>query len=391
MNKQKTYDKRIIGLDCHPDVCTLAAVCSNTKKTIFIKDRVATTTINKWAKKHLSSSDLVVLEASGNSFAVVALLAKAGIKALVLESKQAGAIKENYCNDDKSSAVKLAHTYLSGLAKEVWTPDRETISKREVFYCYNRARKDSTRSRNRIRSFLNEHAVRLPTGTSLVKDNTLALVKSLYEWNPTQKLILSDLFQSLHHNETRRKQMNLYMKEEVLRNSTMRRLLRIKGINYITAFSLIAFIGDISRFATPKKLSGYLGLCPRKTQSGNNQEGRRGGVGKTGQKHLRSLLIQCAQSIFNTRNSILHQWGLRLFFKKGNRNYVVSALARKLTVRIWYCLNGQMTSTDESASSLKIKLGKILSGLKKSDLPELNKQTKKELITYYSNLLLTTP
>jgi hypothetical protein len=64
----------------------------------------------------------VVLEASGNSFEVARRLHRAGHTALVLESAQSSALQHHYCDDDRFCAVKLARSYLTGLAKEVWQP-----------------------------------------------------------------------------------------------------------------------------------------------------------------------------------------------------------------------------------------------------------------------------
>ncbi len=55
---------------------------------------------------------------------------------MVLESAQAGKIRDIFCNDDRHSAVKLAKVYRSGLAKEVRQPDTKTREYREVFFAH---------------------------------------------------------------------------------------------------------------------------------------------------------------------------------------------------------------------------------------------------------------
>lgn len=266
----------------HPDVFAAAAVIgerADSCTTEWIHDRQQTNEIEIWAKKHLRVDDVVVLEASGNSFEVAGALGQLGYTVLILESKQAGKLQENYCNDDKSSAVKLAKIYLTGMAKIVWQPDAKTRLNREVFFKHRNTVKDCTKHRNRIRSYLSDHRVRLPRGTTLSKKSGLDKALSMRTWDALEKELLTHMFEELWFCETQRKKMKKLMAMEVARNDAMRPLLRILGVNMITAFGLVAMIGDINRFITPKKLVGYLGVAPRKKQSGNNKEGVKGGIG----------------------------------------------------------------------------------------------------------------
>ena len=62
-------------------------------------------------------------------------------------------------------------------------------------------------------------------------------------------------------------------------------LMSAPGIVWVTAFTIAAEIGDISRFSSPIKLTGYTGLCPRVNQSGDMD--RRGPLSKHGPRYLR--------------------------------------------------------------------------------------------------------
>ena len=78
--------------------------------------------------------DLIVLEASGNSFQIVRTLASVDRQALVLESGQMGKLKEAHANNDKISAVRIGKAYLAGTAKTVWVPDAKTQERRDWFH-----------------------------------------------------------------------------------------------------------------------------------------------------------------------------------------------------------------------------------------------------------------
>ena len=67
-------------------------------------------------------------------------------------------------------------------------------------------------------------------------------------------------------------------------------LLSVPGIGWVLAFTIAAEIGEIERFASPEKLTGYTGLCPRVNQSGDSD--RRGPLSKHGPRYLRWALIE---------------------------------------------------------------------------------------------------
>jgi transposase len=62
------------------------------------------------------------------------------------------------------------------------------------------------------------------------------------------------------------------------------------GIGWVLAFTIAAEIGEIERFASPEKLTGYTGLCPRVIQSGDSD--RRGPLSRHGPRYLRWALLE---------------------------------------------------------------------------------------------------
>jgi transposase len=261
------------------------------------------TKLETWAARHLCAGDIVVLEASGNSFEVAHRLHRARRTALVLESAQSSALRHNYCDDDRFCAVKLARSYLSGLAKEVWQPGPETREHREVFCAHRNAVKDATRVRNRIRPYLNEQCIRLKKGTALTDEKTPARVLALHEWSALQQSLLTSLFTQLRQAEERRKELEKLMVRELVARPEWAQLWRLMGVRHRVAFGLMAMIGEIRRFATAKKLAAYIGLSPSKTQSGNNAKGIEKGAGGHGRKDLRALLVQSAHNALAQRGS----------------------------------------------------------------------------------------
>lgn len=73
------------------------------------------------------------------------------------------------------------------------------------------------------------------------------------------------------------------------------RLMSVPGIDATVALSIVAAVGDFTRFRTPEKLVAYLGLNPRVRQSGG-QPAKHGRITKAGAAHARSMLVEAAWS-----------------------------------------------------------------------------------------------
>src|SRR5215213_4960190 len=134
MNDQINPVERVIGLDAHPDSFTAAVLRGRTPAEAWTEkvfNKVPLSQLQSWAKKYTTPNDVITLEASGNSFHLVRVLAALGRRALVLESAQLGKLKEAHANNDKLSAVRIAKAYLAGTAREVWIPDLKTQERRD--------------------------------------------------------------------------------------------------------------------------------------------------------------------------------------------------------------------------------------------------------------------
>jgi transposase len=114
-------------------------------------------------------------------------------------------------------------------------------------------------------------------------------------------------------------------------------LMTAPGIGWITGFTIACELGDISRFSSPVKLTGYSGLCPRVSQSGDMD--RRGPLSKHGPKYLRWGLMEAA--IHAAGHPIYKDRYQRIKRRVGRQRGAKVAqidLARKRSEAIWYML-----------------------------------------------------
>jgi transposase len=119
-------------------------------------------------------------------------------------------------------------------------------------------------------------------------------------------------------------------------------LMSAPGIAWVLAYTIAAEIGEIERFASPKKLTGYTGLCPRVYQSGASD--RRGPLAKNGPKYLRWALIEAATHAARHPVYAAHYQATkqRLGRQRGAKVARVE-VARKLAEAIWYMLTREQT------------------------------------------------
>jgi transposase len=114
-------------------------------------------------------------------------------------------------------------------------------------------------------------------------------------------------------------------------------LMTCPGIAWVLGYTIAAEIGDIARFASPTKLAGYTGLCPRVYQSGATD--RRGHLTHAGPKYLRWALMEaathaCRHPIYRQR----HQQTKRRLGKQRGPKVAQVDIARRLAEAIWHML-----------------------------------------------------
>jgi len=117
-------------------------------------------------------------------------------------------------------------------------------------------------------------------------------------------------------------------------------LIKVYGVGHLTALTFVLTLGNKERFQRSRDVGCYLGLRPRRSQSGDSDPQL--GITKAGNGYLRQLLVECANHVIGPhgKDSTLRRWGLSLGVRGGShaRRRAVVAVARKLAVllhRIW--------------------------------------------------------
>jgi transposase len=376
---RRSNSDRIVGLDVHPDSFAGAILEGRDPwqaRVVSTSTRVALPFLEKWVLRHTRESDVLVMEASGNAFAVAERLRVLKREVVILDSHSAGKVGKTYCATDRVDAIKIGRIYLSALSPVVWQPDAKTRERREVFSAYQAVVKEGTRLKQQIKSMLNEHCVRLESGFRLSHPSAIGRLLQRRNWTPAQQMLLQQLHAGLVGARARRRQLRHYMAQEILANKELLRLTRLCGINLISLYGLIAAIGDIKRFASARKLSAYFGLNPSVEQSGE-YEGPTA-LKRHGRGAIRALLVQSAKKLLQVDNP-LQKWGLAVAMRRG-RNKAAVAVARKLCVAVWHVMQGHVIGAIERIDTLHTKLHKLATELGVPAIKQLGYETKEAFV-----------
>ena len=144
-------------------------------------------------------------------------------------------------------------------------------------------------------------------------------------------------------------------------------LMSIPGIGFTIAAATIAEIGDIKVFPKPKNLVSWSGLAPAVNESAGKSSN--GHITKHGNKYLRTILVQAANSIAIGKPNKLRFFYQRIKAKKGHKKAIV-ALARKLASIIHHLLSNNEKYSEEEIKEKKAKLPKFVP-VKELDMDEM--------------------
>ena len=196
---------------------------------------------------------------------------------------------------DKRDAKKLARLFRSGELTAVWVPDEEQEALRDLVRAREEAVKDLQRKRHQLGKYLLRQGIKPPPGVRAWGAKHRQWLDGLKMELSAHQIVLSDYRNALDRAQERVKhleqEIELYTQGSI-HEPVINALKCLKGINLITAVTLVAEIGEFSRFKNPAQLMAYAGLVPSEHSSGPRN--RRGSITKTGNSHLRWVVIESA-------------------------------------------------------------------------------------------------
>jgi transposase len=209
----------------------------------------------------------------------------------LIPSKPGDRIKTN-----RRDAENLARLLRAGELTAVWVPDERHEAIRDLSRARETAVDDVKRKRQQISSLLLRLGLHYPGKTTWGRAhrNWLSQQKIAHR---EHRIVFEEALGAERQAQERADRLAAAIREALPDWSLaglVAALQAVRGIDLIAAVTILAEIGDLSRFASPRELMGYLGLVPSERSTGESV--KRGGITKAGNRRARRVLVEASWS-----------------------------------------------------------------------------------------------
>ena len=324
---------RHIGMDVHRSFAQIAVVEDG-----LVRDEgrigVRPEDLRDWAEEFLEADDEVALEATTNSDAIATMLREVAARVVVSNPRKTRAIAEAKVKTDKVDSRILAQLLAADFLPETWVADDQTRRRRRLVVRRVHLVKQRTRLKNQVHAILSRNLVSTCPHADLfggVGRRWLAQQELPADEQRSVEALIRQL--DFHGDELAEVEQDIAV--DAVEDPVIARLMTVPGINVTVAMSIVAAVGDFSRFESPDRLVSYLGLNPRVSQSGDRPPSH-GRITKAGRAQARGMLVEAAFSASRAPGP------LRAFYRriKDRRGFQIAtvATARKMTVLCWHLI-----------------------------------------------------
>jgi len=221
------------------------------------------------------------------------LLAEHGVSCVVVAPSLVPTKPGDRVKTDRRDAQKLARLLRSGELTPVWIPGAAHEAFRDLTRARQSAQGDLTRARHRLTKLLLRLDVVAPA-RAWSKAYRIWL-ETLKLTEPLQQIVLDDARLTVAQMEQRVERLTAELARAAEHGPlavVIQALQCLRGVRLVTAATLAAELGDVTRFRSARELMGYAGVVPSEHSSGGSQ--RRGRITKTGNAHVRFVLVEAA-------------------------------------------------------------------------------------------------
>jgi transposase len=358
---------KFIGMDVHKNSITIAIADQGQRGPARTYGAINNDlgAIDKFCRKMVSTASKLhfVYEAGPCGYGIYRYLTKKGFDCMVAAPSLIPKKSGERIKNDRRDAKKLARLHRSGELTGVYVPDLEDEAMRDL----SRAREDAVSATRKAKQQLKAYLLR----HHIVFSGRSKWSKAYFNWlsdiamaHPAQQVALQEYLDAVHANMHRVVRLTDQIRQLVPNwrlAPVVAALQAARGVSLIVSVTIMAEIGDLSRFKSPDQLMGYLGLVPSEHSSGDKI--KRGGITKTGNGHARKVLVEAAwayrmnprvsrvllkrqQGLSDQVQQIAWKAQLRLCTRyrqmagRGKpKQVVVTAIARELSAFLWAIAN----------------------------------------------------
>ena len=291
-----------IGLDTHKDTIAVA-IAEPGRGEPYYEGEIANEPkkvaklVERMSKRYGGQVLLWCYEAGPCGYVLYHQLTGLGQECQVVAPSKTPRKPADRIKTDRRDALLLARQLRSGDLTEVWVPDAEQEAMRDLTRTRDDFKGQEQKARQQLNAFVLRHGHSWPSNKSRWTQahyNWLESLKFEHEW---LQIVLQEYIDAVKAASARVAAITGQMMKLLPQWSlapVVDSLVALRGIDKISAMVLLAELGDISRFDSPKQLMAYLGLVPSEHTSGNRR--RQGGITLTGNSRARRILVESGWS-----------------------------------------------------------------------------------------------
>jgi transposase len=364
MGKSTVKAQRFVGLDVHADTIAVAVADKEGEvRNLGIIPNRPPSIRKLLGKLGEPGSWRACYEAGPTGYTLYWQLTALGVECVVVAPTLVPMKAGDRVKTDRRDAERLARSFRAGELTAVWVPDAEHEALRDLVRAREAAKGDQLRARHRLSKFLLRHGQRPSQNMRAWSQRHVDWIHREVKFDLfAQQATLEDYLAEVDHVGQRIARLEKRIDEAVeeapaTMKAVVSALQALRGIAKMSAVTIVTEVGRLSRFPSARQLMGYSGAVSSENSSGDRT--RRGGITKTGNAHLRRVLVEAAwcqrHSPGLTRTLRERQKGLppavveiaakarhrlsaryrRLLARGKPRQQVATAIARELLGFVW--------------------------------------------------------
>jgi transposase len=285
-------ERTSVGLDVHARSVVAAAIDGFTGEVFKARLTPAHAEVLDWIGR-LPGPCAVVYESGPTGFGLARAVIAAGTRCEVAASSKLHRPAGDRVKTDARDAMHLARLLRLDEVTAVRIPAAAEEAARDLVRAREASRQDLMRARHRLSKLLLRHGIVYCDGKAWTTVHDRWLHQQRFDAAATQAAF-EDAYEAVALATARRARLDekiAALAEGSEFTPVMRRLACLRGVSTLTGFALAVEIGDWERF-TGSSIGAYLGLVPSEHSSGQSRA--QGGITKTGNTHVRRLLVEAA-------------------------------------------------------------------------------------------------
>jgi len=353
-----------VGMDVHKKGTKVAMLVPGQQEPVEFSCATEPIRLLRGLRKHATTSMVCCYEAGPCGYWLKREMDRQGIRCVVVAPSLIPRKPGERIKTDRRDALKLARLLRAGDLTEVHPPSPDEEAARDLCRAREDARDDLKRSRHRLQKYLLRRGMHWSKSSWTLAHR--AWLRGLRLPGETEQAVLDDYLCTVEWHEERLRGLEQKLAELSQQTPYAEpvSLLRcFRGIDTISAMTLVTELHGFMRFQSPRELMAYLGMVPSEASSGERR--RQGAITKTGNAHVRRILVEAAWqyrhrpyvgrglrarragqpgqviALADRAQQRLHRRYWRLVSRGKEKNKAVVAVGRELVGFLWAALYPQ--------------------------------------------------